>query len=149
MQSYFQKVLNKKFQLVIYMFYIIFPYLFTYFFLKNTLYLFKGNARDSQDVDLIRQLNVTHIINVTDSLPMPFRKLNRIQYLHIPASDTTKQNLLPSFDRAVQFIGIFYFFLYISVWLKEICCSRGDICIYIFRKISYISIGLWGLLSFG
>ncbi|CAH8663341.1 unnamed protein product [Schistosoma bovis] len=67
-------------------------------------FLYLGNARDSQDVDLIRQLNVTHIINVTDSLPMPFRKLNRIQYLHIPASDTTKQNLLPSFDRAVQFI---------------------------------------------
>ncbi|VDO66902.1 unnamed protein product [Schistosoma margrebowiei] len=67
-------------------------------------YKITGNARDSQDVDLIRQLNVTHIINVTDSLPMPFRKLNRIQYLHIPASDTTKQNLLPSFDRAVQFI---------------------------------------------
>ncbi|CAH8568204.1 unnamed protein product [Schistosoma turkestanicum] len=67
-------------------------------------FLYLGNARDSQDVDLIRRLNVTHIINVTDTLPMPFRKLNRIQYLHIPASDTTKQNLLPSFDRAVQFI---------------------------------------------
>ncbi|CAH8676412.1 unnamed protein product [Schistosoma rodhaini] len=67
-------------------------------------FLYLGNARDSQDVDLIRQLNVTHIINVTDTLPMPFRKLNRIQYLHIPATDTTKQNLLPSFDRAVQFI---------------------------------------------
>ncbi|KAH8868931.1 Dual specificity protein phosphatase 10 [Schistosoma japonicum] len=67
-------------------------------------FLYLGNARDSQDVDLIRRLNVTHIINVSDSLPMPFRRLNRIQYLHIPASDTTKQNLLPSFDRAVQFI---------------------------------------------
>ncbi|CAH8873409.1 unnamed protein product [Trichobilharzia szidati] len=67
-------------------------------------YLYLGNARDSQDVDLLRQLNVTHIINVTDTLPMPFKRLNRIQYLHIPASDTTDQNLRPAFDRAVQFI---------------------------------------------
>lgn len=139
MQSYFQKVLNKKFQLVIYMFYIIFPYLFTYYFLKNTLYLFKGNARDSQDVDLIRQLNVTHIINVTDSLPMPFRKLNRIQYLHIPASDTTKQNLLPSFDRAVQFIGIFYFFYIYLFDLKKFVVVEV-IYVYIYFAKFHISV---------
>ncbi|CAH8668632.1 unnamed protein product [Heterobilharzia americana] len=55
-------------------------------------FLYLGNARDSQDVDLLRKLKVTHIT------------LNHIQYLRIPASDTTDQNLRPAFDRAVQFI---------------------------------------------
>ncbi|CAL8077307.1 unnamed protein product [Calicophoron daubneyi] len=67
-------------------------------------FLYLGNARDAQDVDLLSRLGVTHIINVTDSLPIGFANFAKFKYLHLQASDTTHQDLLPAFDGAVSFI---------------------------------------------
>lgn len=64
-----------------------------------------GNARDAQNLELLRRVGITHIINVTETVPLPFKRSVPFIYLHLPASDTTNQDLRPSFDRAVQFIG--------------------------------------------
>ncbi|KAF8571155.1 hypothetical protein P879_04086, partial [Paragonimus westermani] len=68
-------------------------------------YLFIGNARDAQDRTLLRRLGITHIVNVSDSVPMPFKETTEFKYLHLPASDTNQQNLRPAFDSAVAFIS--------------------------------------------
>ncbi|KAA3674543.1 dual specificity phosphatase 10 [Paragonimus westermani] len=68
-------------------------------------YLFIGNARDAQDRMLLRRLGITHIVNVSDSVPMPFKGTTEFKYLHLPASDTNQQNLRPAFDTAVAFIS--------------------------------------------
>ncbi|VDP76290.1 unnamed protein product [Echinostoma caproni] len=67
-------------------------------------YLYLGNARDAQNLDLLRRVGITHIINVTETVPMPFKRPVPFTYLHLPASDTINQDLRPAFDRAVQFI---------------------------------------------
>ncbi|KAF6772503.1 hypothetical protein AHF37_08205 [Paragonimus kellicotti] len=68
-------------------------------------YLFQRNARDAQDRTLLRRLGITHIVNVSDSVPMPFKGSAEFKYLHLPASDTNQQNLRPAFDSAVVFIN--------------------------------------------
>ncbi|KAF5398558.1 Dual specificity protein phosphatase 10 [Paragonimus heterotremus] len=68
-------------------------------------YLFIGNARDAQDRALLRRLGITHIVNVSESVPMPFKGSTEFKYLHLPASDTNQQNLRPAFDSAVAFIS--------------------------------------------
>lgn len=71
---------------------------------KILSYLYLGNARDSQDVDLLRRLQITHIVNVTDSAPIVTKAMQHVKYLHLPATDTIQQDLRPAFDCAVQFI---------------------------------------------
>ncbi|KAF5399224.1 Dual specificity protein phosphatase 10 [Paragonimus heterotremus] len=68
-------------------------------------YLFIGNARDAQDRTLLRHLGITHIVNVSNSVPMPFQGTAEFKYLRLPASDTNQQNLRPAFDSAIAFIN--------------------------------------------
>ncbi|THD18107.1 Dual specificity protein phosphatase 10 [Fasciola hepatica] len=70
----------------------------------SLFFLIIGNARDAQNLELLRRVGITHIINVTETVPLPFKRSVPFIYLHLPASDTTNQDLRPSFDRAVQFI---------------------------------------------
>ncbi|KAL3311247.1 Dual specificity protein phosphatase 16 [Cichlidogyrus casuarinus] len=65
-------------------------------------HLFLGNARDAQDKDLLKKLHITHILNVTDSLPNAWE--NNFEYMRLPAVDDDRQNLKPQFDCSFRFI---------------------------------------------
>ncbi|KAK9511805.1 hypothetical protein O3M35_000397 [Rhynocoris fuscipes] len=70
-------------------------------------YLYVGNARDARDFDLLKDLNVTRILNVT---PQATIHLNGsadgygIAYRQLPASDSTQQNIKQYFEEAFSFI---------------------------------------------
>lgn len=61
-----------------------------------------GNQRDAADREKLRELGVTHIINVTSQLPLHFE--NDIVYKRLPASDNGSQNLKQYFQEAIAFI---------------------------------------------
>jgi hypothetical protein len=62
-----------------------------------------GNQRDASDRERLRELGVTHIINVTSQLPLHF-ETDGIVYKRLPASDSGSQNLKQYFQDAIAFI---------------------------------------------
>jgi dual specificity MAP kinase phosphatase len=66
-------------------------------------YLFIGNYRDASNRELFAELGVTHVINVTGTLPLSFES-DGIRYKRLPASDSGSQNLSQYFDEAIEFI---------------------------------------------
>uniref|UniRef100_A0A0V0J378 protein-tyrosine-phosphatase n=2 Tax=Schistocephalus solidus TaxID=70667 RepID=A0A0V0J378_SCHSO len=67
-------------------------------------YLYLGNYQDAANLQLLKKLGVTHILNVTQDLPMAFEDMNSFQYLRLPALDCTEQNIYPFFEKAIDFI---------------------------------------------
>ncbi|VEL12874.1 unnamed protein product [Protopolystoma xenopodis] len=65
-----------------------------------------SNARDAQDLNLLSRIGVTHILNVTDCVPMPFEGDRRFRYLRLPACDNNQQDLRPAFEASVDFIDV-------------------------------------------
>ncbi|KAA3672421.1 dual specificity phosphatase 10 [Paragonimus westermani] len=64
---------------------------------------FPGNARDAQNGTLLRHLGITHIVNVSQSVPISFKESAEFKYPHLPASDTNQENLRLALDRAIVF----------------------------------------------
>ncbi|VDL99879.1 unnamed protein product [Schistocephalus solidus] len=64
----------------------------------------QGNYQDAANLQLLKKLGVTHILNVTQDLPMAFEDMNSFQYLRLPALDCTEQNIYPFFEKAIDFI---------------------------------------------
>lgn len=62
-----------------------------------------GNQRDAADLERLKELGVTHIINVTSQLPLHFEE-DGIVYKRLPASDNGSQNLKQYFQEAIEFI---------------------------------------------
>ncbi|KAL7059121.1 hypothetical protein AAHC03_013074 [Spirometra sp. Aus1] len=67
-------------------------------------YLYLGNYQDATNLPLLKKLGVTHILNVTQDLPLAFEKTHSFQYLRLPALDCAEQNIYPLFEKAINFI---------------------------------------------
>jgi len=68
-------------------------------------FLFLGNERDAQDLDLLLRLNVGFVVNVTTHLPLYHVSTGLVRYKRLPATDSSKQNLRQYFEEVFEFIG--------------------------------------------
>ncbi|XP_057677502.1 uncharacterized protein si:dkey-175m17.7 [Corythoichthys intestinalis] len=66
-------------------------------------FLFLGNERDAQDLDLLLRLNIGYVVNVTTHLPLYHLK-SGLHYKRLPATDNSKQNLRQYFEEVFEFI---------------------------------------------
>ena len=66
-------------------------------------FLYLGNGRDAADLQLLRALGATRVLNVTSQLP-GYHEERGIIYKQIPASDSGHQNLKQYFEEAFDFI---------------------------------------------
>uniref|UniRef100_A0A4W5MTW2 protein-tyrosine-phosphatase n=1 Tax=Hucho hucho TaxID=62062 RepID=A0A4W5MTW2_9TELE len=67
-------------------------------------FLFLGNERDAQDLDLLLRLNIGYVVNVTTHLPLYHLGSGLIRYKRLPATDNSKQNLRQYFEEVFEFI---------------------------------------------
>lgn len=69
-------------------------------------FLFLGDESDASDPSLLKRLGITHILNVTAHLQSPLTtEAHGFKYKRLPATDSCRQNMLPYFEDAFQFIG--------------------------------------------
>ncbi|KAK7915852.1 hypothetical protein WMY93_011613 [Mugilogobius chulae] len=66
-------------------------------------FLYLGNERDAQDLDLLLRLNIGFVVNVTTHLPLYHQKAG-LRYKRLPATDNSKQNLRQYFEEVFEFI---------------------------------------------
>uniref|UniRef100_A0A3B5KJX5 protein-tyrosine-phosphatase n=1 Tax=Takifugu rubripes TaxID=31033 RepID=A0A3B5KJX5_TAKRU len=66
-------------------------------------FLYLGNERDAQDLDLLRHLNIGYVVNVTTHLPL-YHVNSGLRYKRLPATDNSKQNLRQYFEEVFEFI---------------------------------------------
>ncbi|CAJ1064338.1 uncharacterized protein si:dkey-175m17.7 [Xyrichtys novacula] len=66
-------------------------------------FLFLGNERDAQDLDLLIRLNIGYVVNVTTHLPL-YHVNAGLRYKRLPATDNSKQNLRQYFEEVFEFI---------------------------------------------
>lgn len=67
-------------------------------------FLYLGNEKDAQDLDLLRHLNIGYVVNVTTHLPL-YHVNSGLRYKRLPATDNSKQNLRQYFEEGFEFIG--------------------------------------------
>ncbi|XP_072517698.1 uncharacterized protein [Salminus brasiliensis] len=67
-------------------------------------FLFLGNERDAQDLDLLLRLNIGYVVNVTTHLPLYHVDTGLVRYKRLPATDNSKQNLRQYFEEVFEFI---------------------------------------------
>ncbi|KAJ7996763.1 hypothetical protein DPEC_G00240390 [Dallia pectoralis] len=67
-------------------------------------FLFLGNERDAQDLDLLLRLNIGYVVNVTTHLPLYHLDSGLVGYKRLPATDNSKQNLRQYFEEVFEFI---------------------------------------------
>ncbi|CAG0902448.1 unnamed protein product, partial [Cyprideis torosa] len=67
--------------------------------------LFLGNARNSEDHDMLDARGIKYILNVTPTLPNVFQESGSFKYMQIPISDHWSENLSNFFAQAIDFIG--------------------------------------------
>lgn len=67
-------------------------------------FLYLGNEKDAQDLDLLRHLNIGYVVNVTTHLPL-YHVSSGLRYKRLPATDNSKQNLRQYFEEGFEFIG--------------------------------------------
>lgn len=68
-------------------------------------FLYLGNERDAQDLELMQRMDIGYILNVTTHLPLYHYDLGLFKYKRLPATDSNKQNLRQYFEEAFEFIG--------------------------------------------
>lgn len=66
--------------------------------------LWLGNERDAHDWELLKQIGITHILNVTTDVPNYFEQKRKLTYHRLRASDNHGQDLLQFFEEAHDFI---------------------------------------------
>ncbi|KAG7464457.1 hypothetical protein MATL_G00165810 [Megalops atlanticus] len=67
-------------------------------------FLFLGNERDAQDLDLLLRLGISYVVNVTTHLPLYHLATGLVHYKRLPATDSSKQNLRQYFEEVFEFI---------------------------------------------
>ncbi|XP_064207343.1 uncharacterized protein si:dkey-175m17.7 [Anguilla rostrata] len=67
-------------------------------------FLFLGNERDAQDLDLLLRLNIGFVVNVTTHLPLYHLDSGLVRYKRLPATDNSRQNLRQYFEEVFEFI---------------------------------------------
>eukprot|EP01083_Nonionella_stella_P069880 186557_1 len=63
---------------------------------------FLGNAGQSNDLKLLKNLGITHVINCTQTLDNPFE--DTIKYIRVPVQDVASESIKPYLIDAIQFI---------------------------------------------
>ena len=63
-----------------------------------------GNERDAVNLKLLRDLNITYVLNTTSHIPLYYENQG-VTYKRLPASDSGQQNLKQYFEEAFEFIG--------------------------------------------
>ncbi|XP_028323440.1 uncharacterized protein LOC114476249 [Gouania willdenowi] len=66
-------------------------------------FLYLGNERDAQDLDLLLRLNIGYVVNITTHLPL-YHVTSGLRYKRLPATDNSKQNLRQYFEEVFEFI---------------------------------------------
>ncbi|XP_013407671.1 dual specificity protein phosphatase 10 isoform X2 [Lingula anatina] len=66
-------------------------------------FLYLGNERDAADLQRLKDLNITYVLNVTSHIPYQHEHQG-IKYKRLPASDSCQQNLTQYFQEAFDFI---------------------------------------------
>ena len=64
--------------------------------------LYIGSESNAKDLEELSSEQIRNIVNVTSHVPLYHSE--HLQYCHLPADDTQKQNLLEYFDQAYSFI---------------------------------------------
>lgn len=64
--------------------------------------LYIGSESNAKSLEELSSEQIRNIVNVTSHVPL--YHTDQLQYCHLPADDTQKQNLLEYFDRAYSFI---------------------------------------------
>lgn len=73
----------------------------------NALVLwYTGNVHDATNRDRLRELGITHILNMTSHIACHFEQDAELTYKRIQASDSGSQNLKQYFMEAAAFIGV-------------------------------------------
>ncbi|XP_058016588.1 dual specificity protein phosphatase 10-like isoform X1 [Ahaetulla prasina] len=67
-------------------------------------FLYLGNERDAQNLEILLHLNVGHVLNVTTHLPLYHADSGRLHYKRLPATDNNRQDLRQYFEEAFEFI---------------------------------------------
>uniref|UniRef100_H3ARA7 Dual specificity phosphatase 10 n=1 Tax=Latimeria chalumnae TaxID=7897 RepID=H3ARA7_LATCH len=67
-------------------------------------FLFLGNEKDAQDLEIMKNLNIGYVVNVTTHLPLYHAETGSVRYKRLPATDNSKQNLHQYFEEAFEFI---------------------------------------------
>ncbi|KAL0276391.1 UNVERIFIED_CONTAM: hypothetical protein PYX00_003979 [Menopon gallinae] len=66
-------------------------------------FLYLGNQKNAADLELLKSLGVTRVLNVTSDVP-GYHEAEGISYRKLPASDSGQQNLKQYFEEAFDFI---------------------------------------------
>lgn len=66
-------------------------------------HLYLGNEQDADNRELLAELGITHVLNVTSHIPLHFEMKN-LKFKRLPASDSGNQNLKQYFKEAIYFI---------------------------------------------
>jgi hypothetical protein len=66
--------------------------------------LYLGNARDAEDLNLLKQNQIKTVINISTSIPCAFEDDKTFEYLRVPCHDTCKQNILQHFETTFEYI---------------------------------------------
>lgn len=66
-------------------------------------FLYLGNERDAANLQMLKDLDITYVLNVTSHIPLYFENQG-IKYKRLPASDSGQQNLRQYFEEAINFI---------------------------------------------
>lgn len=69
--------------------------------IPNQLYL--GNIHHALNLDILRSIKITHIVNCTQSIENKFES-NGLRYIRVPVNDKTSVSILPYFVAAIRFI---------------------------------------------
>lgn len=85
-------------------------------------HLFLGNAKNSADMNVLKNCGITYILNVTPNVPNKFEEDSTFKYMKIPISDHLSQNLSRFFPQAIAFIGE-----YIQLFVPVLCYFRYQI----------------------
>jgi len=64
-----------------------------------------GNERDAANRQLLKDVGIDHVLNVTSHVPLHFSDDVTMTYRRIAASDVCCQNLKQFFSEAIEFIG--------------------------------------------
>lgn len=66
-------------------------------------HLYLGSAKDSSDIENLRAMGITAILNITTNYPNLFE--TEFEYMCIQEEDSPQTDLLSRINQAIQFIG--------------------------------------------
>jgi dual specificity MAP kinase phosphatase len=66
--------------------------------------LYLGNARDAEDLNLLKQHEIKTVINISTSIPCYFENEKVFEYHRLPCHDSPNQNILQYFETTFEYI---------------------------------------------